>query len=670
MPGGHSSDVPGRRHQTEVMVKAGETEERMARLLSLEGGPEDLGFVLDSLRNGSWRIRKAALDVLFQRYSPEQYVEELIGLLYIEDNAGARNTAMEALVRLGRRAVDHLAAAYRTENRDVRKFIVDILGMIGGRGVLPVLLQAIKDEDDNVRASAVEHIGRLRDPSVVDALLEIVDSGEFWTAYPALEALGRIGDRRAVPHLLRALERRRLTEPALKALSGFAVPDALDEIIPLLRDRRRSVQEEALRTIEGLYQNGVSGELISLKLRGLIGDEVSDLLLRHADHRDKDTRAAAMVLLCLIGDHRAMAPLLDLSEDDGFRERVKRSLLFIGGREPESLIAVAKTGSTLKRRLMAEVFSELGTPRLFGILLELLRDDDGHVIAHAARGLGRIGDRRAVDELLPLLGHPYPDVQEAAVSALTELGRFVPVHELIEALGAGDPRLRRNAARILGNIRAGEALEALALAAKDESEEVRKAALRAVAKMGTGAAVRCLRAALADESPRIRAVATESLALLSGREALGLVVLMAGDPDDGVRARAAHCLSRFDDAASLEALIRLLKDRNGLVVAKAIESLAAFSHRVEARDAVAGMLGSDDREIQRTAVMALASFRGTEGLIEPFLSDRDWATRLAAARALARRGSSRSRASLEDRYRIEEDPTVRKVIEGALGVSR
>ena len=180
------------------------------------------------MKDVSWRVRKTAVDILFQDYPVEEYIGGLIELLYIEDNAGARNSAIEALIRLGKRATVYLVEAFKTPNRDVRKFIIDVLGELMDNRSLGLMLEAIRDEDENVSATAVEHLGKVGEPSVVDALLEILDGGELWTAYPAADALGRIGDRKAVPHLLQALERKPLREPVLKALGLLADPRRWD----------------------------------------------------------------------------------------------------------------------------------------------------------------------------------------------------------------------------------------------------------------------------------------------------------------------------------------------------------------------------------------------------------------------------------------------------------
>ena len=144
------------------------------------------------------------------------------------------------------------------------------------------MLSALKDDDENVRATAIEHIGKVREASMVDALIEIIGSDDIWTAYPAADALGRIGDTKAIPALIKALGKKTLRVPAIKALSLIADPDTLQHIIPFLEDRSKTIQEETLRAVERFYRKGVSEEFITGEMRSLIGEKSLDILISHA----------------------------------------------------------------------------------------------------------------------------------------------------------------------------------------------------------------------------------------------------------------------------------------------------------------------------------------------------------------------------------------------------
>ncbi|GBE01320.1 putative lyase [bacterium BMS3Bbin06] len=642
-------------------------ELKRSRIFSQRGRSEGLSVIIDSFKDESWRVRKTALDVLMDNYPAEGYIRDLINLLYLEDNAGARNTAIEALTRLGKKGLPNLIKAFDTDNRDVRKFIIDVIGIIGGTEVTHLLLKAIRDEDENVRASAVEYLGKLREPSVTDALINIIEEEDVWTAYPAVNALGMIGDRKVIPFLIKSLGNRPLTEPALRSLSAFSEPDTLQYVIPLLRDQRRSIQEETLRTIERYYENGVSEEYISERLVELVGADAFEICLKYTSHNNPEVKKAAIITLGLLHDHRAVMQLLDLAEDENLRDIVKRALVFMGKKDPGLFPELLHTVTPEKRRLIVDSMADIGAPGYIDIFTGLLHDRDGHVIVHAVRGLGRIGDKKAVDNLLSILGHPYPDVQEALIGSLTKLKDRIDPSHLMDGLRSANEVIRRNSVTLLGELRSEYALQELSLTLGDPSVGVRTAAVTAISRIRWKDTLKYIKMALSDESPEVREVATGCLAIFDNDEALEALRVMAKDSEGSVRAMAARTLSSIRNEGAVETLINLLHDRNGFVVTQAIESLSAFNHP-SARKELLGLLNFPDREIKRTAIMALSSYSGVEDAVKPFLFSEDWATRLAAVQALSRMGTEKARECLEGIYDIEDDPSVKREIEDGLGV--
>ena len=250
--------------ELERLLKDNDVEVRRDALERLRGKSGDISCInllLKAMEDTSWRVRNTAVDIIIEEHPIESYINGLINLLYLDDNAGARNSAIEALVRLNKKATVFLIEAFNTPNRDVRKFIIDVLGEFKDSRSLPLMLNALRDDDENVRATAIEHIGKVGESSVVDALIEIVESDDIWTAYPAADALGRIGDRKAIPALIKALDKKTLRIPAIKSLSLIADPDTLKHIIPFLEDPSKTVQEETLRSIERFYRKGISEEI-------------------------------------------------------------------------------------------------------------------------------------------------------------------------------------------------------------------------------------------------------------------------------------------------------------------------------------------------------------------------------------------------------------------------
>lgn len=639
-------------------------EFRRKAVLELKGMPSDVAIplLLKAMEDASWRVRKTAAEIIMETCPLEQYAGGLVRLLALEDNAGARNTAIETLVKLGKSGTPYLVEAFDTPDTDVRKFIIDIIGDVKDKKALPLLLSALKDQDDNVKASAVEHLGRMGDPSVVDSLIGILKGGDLWTAFPAADALGRIGDKKAVPALVDALAVRSLREPALKGLARLSVPETLRHIAPFLMETSKTIQEEALKTIETFYHNGVSADFICETMNQCCGPELISRLVSLAWSKKPDVRVNAILLLGLMRDERALAPLLELYSDESLVEDVKKAFIFIGKGKPEILLPLFETDNQYQLRFMAEVAVSVASPLYYAIFEKLLTDMDGHVRALAAIGLARIQDTKAVEAIKKLLTDPYEDVQEAAVAALSSLRKGITGREFIPYLEDKDPILRKNAALILGRLGAEESMGALAYALKDDDVAVRQAVVEALSLMKGDESIKYLVLALTDENPSIRASAALSLGFRGGVRVLEPLILLLSDSDASVRVAAIKSLGMTGERMAVKHLIAMLADQNGFIVATALESLGKLGGE-EAMNALIGMLASSDKEIRRTAIRSIASFEGIEDAILPFLRDPDWATRVAAVEVLGRRGAKRAMGEIEKLFDYEEDPTVRKAIE-------
>lgn len=656
--------------QLEKLLGNEDVEVRREAVEKLRGAASDaaMKLLLKAMRDTSWRVRKTAVDILLQEYKVESYVENLIELLYIEDNAGARNSAIEMLIKLGKKATLFLIEAFNTPNQDVRKFIIDVLGELNDKRSLPLMLKALKDENENVRATAVEHLGMTGDPEAVDALIDILESGDLWTAYPATDALGKIGSRKAIPTLVKTLSVRTLRTPAMRALSRFSDPEILKHIVPLLGDHSKTTQEEAVKAVKNFYHNGVKEEIIAREIKNVFGNRSVETLAAHAWSTDSEVRISAIFLLGIMKDQRALAPLLEVSLEEDFAEDVKRALVFIGKDKPGVILPLLETSSLYQKRFMCDVAGEIASPLFFSVFRELLKDDDGHIRSLAVTGLSRIGDVKAVELIKGLLSDPYEDVQEAAVKALCSLKSGVDKNEFIKAVNDKDPVVRKNAVTILGEIGASDAVDTIGFALKDSDVRVRQAVVNALYLINKGDFVKYLTLALTDEDPDIRASAALNLGRMKCKGAEESLLLLLNDPDDMVRAAAVKALGYIGERGTVKAVERMLSDRNGLVTASAIEALSMIDGE-EARTALVKMLSSQDKEIKRTAVRALAPFEGIEKELLPYLEDSDWATRVAAVEVLSRKtNNSLVSTALERLLDREEDPVVRKAVEQSLDV--
>lgn len=322
---------------------------------------------------------------------------------------------------------------------------------------------------------------------------------------------------RIVVHRLRT-DRRRERERVLRAeiedrIAAYVVDDRADPPVlpasPEAREVIRLVAIEVLAEVRGAERD----RLIRLLERsGIVAETAQRLRSRRSRARGEAAEAlsymssplAAPELLACLGDTRvenrlgcaaALAelgdpglngPILAVADElaAGRPGPVAAILVTLGRREPAALAqALAPNASSELRRLAAAVVGQLRLSQHASRLMALARESDPELVARAVRGLGLIGDVRAVDVAIELLSDDRSPafVRLAAAGALGALGDVRGVPALRRQLAADSWPLQARAAdslRMLGD--AGRlGLESGLSSPRESTRELVQAALGA-----------------------------------------------------------------------------------------------------------------------------------------------------------------------------------------------
>jgi HEAT repeat protein len=652
-------------------LQSSDAEERREAAVDLSrAGRGSIPLLLRALGDRDWRVRKTAVEGLVG-FGGDEVMRGLVRCLSAEDNAGARNSAIEALVQLGTASVPVLMPLLETRDRDVRKFILDILGDIRDTRAVPGIIGRLKDGDENVRVAAAEALGKLGDRSAVDALIACLGaSDQSWLDYAAAEALGEIGDERALGPLLAALERSSLREPVIESLGKIGNANVLQPLIAGLADPLRIVREVSTEALTSIFRksSGDDRRRIVDGVRSGADGQVVSLLEGFLDTSGGALQRAAVAVLGWMGRRDSVPKLLSLLREEDMEEPVVDALRSIGRDAVPSLLERLADESVLVRRVAALVLGEFGRAEAEDALRDLLQDENGHVRGTAADSLGRIRSAKAVPQLVRLLEDEYENVQESAIRALAAVGDDSVLDGLIGDFSSHAAAMRRNIVRLLGLLGTGKAVNALAYALKDEEPLVRKAVVIALDGIPDDRTVRPLLLAVTDDDPEVRMLAAEAVAKSAAPEASEALIPLLDDEDLWVRAAAARGLGKLGArrfGAILAGHLGAAQD----IFLLALIDVAGAAALPEALEPLLALADHNDPEVRKSVIAALAFYAWTR--VRPTvlarLFDEHWSVRKSAAEVLGRNRDAATDQILLRMAEEDADASVRQAARDALG---
>jgi cyclophilin family peptidyl-prolyl cis-trans isomerase/HEAT repeat protein len=344
--------------------------------------------------------------------------------------------------------------------------------------------------------------------------------------------------------------------------------------------------------------------------------------------------------------------------------------------KPEILRAALVYPDSLVRRTAAVAVGRIGDPRGVEHLVPLLSDPDTTVRAAAVFALGLIGDTSAVGPIAARLGAPPVLDAASAAEAVTALARIggPRAAELIAAILQGRASLAVADPGALMPVaaqeswRLGEAAPVAELLplVRAEDEQLRTGAVFALSRLRPPGAANALGDALNDPVHAIRSYAVRGFnrrlaesSRLGPDGAAALIARLVDDPDIGVRIGALRALGALDTGRFIAQVVSRLDDGNLNVRVQAATALGDIGGP-EAVAALERVFASRaEFAIRREALLGLAradtsAFRGAA---QPWVASPRWEERAVAA---AGSGALAGRPLLLD----DRDP---RVVAAALG---
>ncbi|MCI0487977.1 MAG: HEAT repeat domain-containing protein, partial [Blastocatellia bacterium] len=516
-----------------------------------------------------------------------------------DEDPDVRAAAVASLALLGI-AVERLASDLSHSGWQVRAAAVSTLARLGDPRAVPAVVAALKDNDERVRAEAAGALGSLADASAINPLIAALKDPAAEVRIQATMSLGRFKAESTVGPLTALLNDRdpRVSLAAAESLARMQDARATRVLIEALSSQDYRVRARAAQVLAHVSSEG--------RLDAALPSLASAM-------RDKDpvVRYHAAEALIAAGA-RAVTPLLALlrSEREADRGRAARVLWRIGTPSVEPLLGLLqdKSARPETRAVVAATLGMIGERRAIGPLIELLKDERYYVRQQAARALGQMGEP-AVEQVVGMARSSVPATREAAIEALGGINSGASIDRIVEALTDSNTNVRSAAVKALGETSSERAVPHLMAIMRDESSTMRSQAAASLARLGP-LALPALVSALRDSHPSVRALAAESLGDIGASEAVAPLIDLVRRDTSGARSEAIQSLGKIGDPAAIDAILAAMQTGSVAVRKRAAAALARFRDD-RAVDGLVSALSDRSEEIRQLAAEGLGEIGGS-----------------------------------------------------------
>jgi eukaryotic-like serine/threonine-protein kinase len=412
------------------------TQKAIARLKDI--GPGAIEAIFAALPEADKTATVAFVDVLSSLVSPKTFPQFLRGLVegsprVVSGIAWALTSSrnypphmlLEALATTGvskptvleviaaqktRFTVRELLAAAYTQEPNEKAALFRIIGEISDRPSLPELLGRLQGKDPIARVHIINILARFSTPEVVTALQAMLKDPNKLIRGAVLQALQRMDgpiDVERVCALLRDPEIDVLNR-AIDVVIKANHPETMRYLVDVLKDENENARRAAVEVLNEVGNaKSVKWLLESLKdsdwwvrsraadaLGKIGGPKVIEAVLQLVRDKDEDIRRAAIEILNQTKDERAVDSLIQATRDSDW---------WVSERAVDAL---------------AEIGSKRALPRLMEMLHSPVAGKSTPIVV---RALGRLGDSKLVDTLLPLVGRPEREIRIEAIQALSRV---------------------------------------------------------------------------------------------------------------------------------------------------------------------------------------------------------------------------------------------------------
>src|SRR3984893_946382 len=317
-----------------------------------------------------------------------------------------------------------LAAAY-TQEPNEKAALFRIIGELADPQSLPELIGRLQGKDPIARVHIINTLARFNTAEVQTALQGLLKDPNKLIRGATLSALQRMDGPIDVERVCALLKDPEIDvqNKAIDVITKANHPDTIRYLIEVLKDENENARRAAVEVLNEIGNaKSVKYLLEALKdsdwwvrsraadaLGKIGGPKVIDAVLQLVRDKDEDIRRAAIEILNQTKDERAVDSLIQATRDSDW---------WVSERAVDAL-------------------AEIGSTRALPRWMEMLQAPaNSKAMPIVVRALGKLGDSRLVDTLLPLVGRPEREIRIEAIQALSRVADEARAGQVREELQA------------------------------------------------------------------------------------------------------------------------------------------------------------------------------------------------------------------------------------------
>ncbi|MEQ8169641.1 MAG: HEAT repeat domain-containing protein [Candidatus Eremiobacterota bacterium] len=307
--------------------------------------------------------------------------------------------AIEGLKRLGSISVDELIKELKGRKRKTKGEIAKILGELGDKKAVEVLISCLSDIEPDVRISAAQSLCKIGDeravPFLINKALLDKDKRVRILTGDILKKMGKV----VGPPLIKILEdpksSEELRETSVKVLGEIQAEIAVDILTKIMLEGKGKLRELSAKALGEIGSKKATEALISVL------DDARELSGWQRGYN-------ATVALGKIRDARAVPNLIKILNDEGYLPQLQGaaadSLGKIGDKSVVDELINALENKKIQREVIVSI-GTLGNPKGTEHLLKIFRAEESSTPLKALvmESIGNLGDYSASEDIIKSL---------------------------------------------------------------------------------------------------------------------------------------------------------------------------------------------------------------------------------------------------------------------------